>query len=203
MLLNAKDNTNIESKYGKFTLNNYKYKKFSDFDFKKKNEYTAKLLIESLISKYKYSSRNYSILREMDNKFYKINVSHTKPSEEKKGIVLKLYEEGNGLTVIAENIISFSKLKGLVEKLCLLYSIPRIFDINLINTLDLFLEKVFIYYCYLIKKEGKISLGILPRPVGICSNKSYQFSFLKTQCIIDILIMHKRETKFFIYNSQK
>lgn len=139
----------------------------------------------------------------MDNKFYKINVAYTKPSEEKKGITLKLYEEGSGLTVLAENTINFSKLKSLVEKLCLNYALPRIIDLNLIDSLDLFLEKVFIYYCYIIKKDGKIILGVLPRPIGICSNKSYQFNFLKTQCIIDILILNKRETKFFIYNSQK
>jgi len=203
LLLNAKDNSNNESKYGKFILMLFNFILLLDIDFKKKNEFSAKSFIEGLIAKYKFKSRSYSVIREMNNKFYKINVSYTKPSEEKKGIVIKLLEEGNGLTVIAENIISFSKLKGLVEKLCLFYAIPRIIDINQIDTLDLFLEKVFIYYCYLIKKEDKISLGILPRPVGICSNKSYQFSFLKTQCIIDILIMHKRETKFFIYNTQK
>jgi hypothetical protein len=139
----------------------------------------------------------------MDNKFFKINISYTKSSDEKKGLLLRLYEEGESSTVIAENVISYTKLKGLVEKLCLSYAIPRIIDVNLIDTLDLFLEKVFIYYCYLIKKEGKILLGVLPRPVGICSNKSYQFNFFKTQCIIDILILHKRETKFFIYSSQK
>lgn len=171
--------------------------------FKKKHEFTSKALIEKLISQSRYSSKSFTILREMDNKFYKINISYTKPSEEKKGIILKLFEEGNGLTVVAQNFITFTKLKGLIEKLCLSYAVPRIIELNLFDTLDLFLEKVFIYYCYLIKKEGKISLGVLPRPVGICSNKSYQFSFMKTQCIIDILIMHKRETKFFIYNSQK
>lgn len=139
----------------------------------------------------------------MDNKLFKINITYTRPSELAKGINLKLYEEGNGLTVVAENTINFNKLKSLVEKLCLSYAIPRIIDLSLIDNLDLFIEDVFIYYCYIIKKEGKIVLGVLPRPIGICSNKSYQFNFLKTQCIIDILILHKRELKFFIYNSQR
>lgn len=172
-------------------------------NFKKKADFSPKAYIEDLISKFRFTSKSYTILRELDNKFYKINISYTKPSEEKKGITLRLYEEGNGLIVIAENTIQFSKLKSLVEKLYLSHALPRMIDLNLIDTLDLFIEKVFIYYCYIIKKENKIVLGVLPRPVGISSNKSYQFNFFKTQCIIDVLIMHKRETKFFIYSTQR
>ena len=130
-------------------------------------------------------------------------MSYSKPEEMSKGIILKLYEENNESNIISENTISFNKLKNLVEKLHISNALPRIINLSLIDNLDLFLEKVFIYYCYIIKKENKIILGILPRPVGISSNRSYQFIFLKTQCTIDILIINNKETKFFIYNSIK
>lgn len=139
----------------------------------------------------------------MDNKIYKINVKYTSPTQEKKGILIQIFEEGIDTTFIAETTIRFSKLVSLVEKLCLSNALPRMIDINIISTFDLFVEKILIYFFYILKKDGKIITGVLPWPTGINSNKSYQFSFLNANCNIDILILNKRETKFFIYSTER
>lgn len=139
----------------------------------------------------------------MDNRIYKINVKYSLPMEEKKGIVIQIFEEGIDTTFISENKIRFTKLITLIEKLCLLNALPRMIDIDLIDSFDLFLEKILIYFFFIIKKDGKIHTGVLPRPTGINSNKSYQFSFFNSNCTIDILILNKRETKFFIYSCEE
>jgi hypothetical protein len=76
-------------------------------------------------------------------------------------------------------------------------------DISIIDSFDLFIEKILIYFFYILKKDGKIVTGVLPRPTGINSNKSYQFMFLNSTCSIDILILNKRETKFYIYSCEQ
>ena len=130
----------------------------------------------------------------MDNRIYKINVKFTNPSEEKRGIIIQIFEEGIDTNFIAENTIRFSKLISLVEKLSLSNALPKMVDINIIDSFDLFIEKILIYFFYILKKDGKIITGVLPRPTGINSNKSYQFSFFGSSCSIDILILNKRYT---------
>lgn len=139
----------------------------------------------------------------MDNKLYKLNVKYTNPNEEKKGLKIQIFEEGFDTNHIAENTIRFSKLISLVEKLCLSNALSKMIDINMIENFDLFIEKILIYFFYILKKDNKIITGVLPRPTGINSNKSYQFMFLGSNCSIDILIISKREIKFFVYSCDK
>lgn len=173
------------------------------FNFLKKEEFSNKIFLEKLIKKFKYNKKSFSILREMDNKTYKLSVKYTEPSEEKKGIVIQIFEEGIESTFITENIIKFSKLTSLVEKLSLSNALSRLIPINMIDSFDFFIEKILIYFFYIIKKDDKIVTGVLPRPTGINSNRSYQFQFLGSECSIDVLIMSKRETKFFVYSCEK
>jgi hypothetical protein len=183
---------------------------------KKKKEFDIKKHFENLVADYKerVNSRVFTIIRELKNELFKIAISYGVKDGATKGIYLRLYKVISTISTgkdhrapssIAENFISFEKLKSFSTKIAIYNSLPDNKDINKINSLDLFIEKIFIYHCYIFSKDqtGNILLGVLTRPLGICFNRAYEFSFLKTSCLIDIFILQSKEVKFFIYNKTK
>lgn len=185
---------------------------------KSKKEFDIKRHFENLISSHKEQkdqfNRNrtnypvFTIIRELNNQLYKIAISYGIKDPSGQGIYLRLYKvNGNSVNTshpvaIAENFISLEKLKSFSTKIAIFNSLPDNMDIKMITSLDLFIEKIFIYHCYIFSKDnpGNILLGVLTRPLGICFNRAYEFTFLKTSCIIDIFVPQSREVKFFIYN---
>jgi hypothetical protein len=175
---------------------------------KTKKEFDIKKHFENLISSHKDRTNPpvFTIIRELNNELYKIAISYGMKDSSGKGIFLRLYKVNKNNSQISshitENFISFEKLKSFSTKIAIFNSLPDNKDINLITSLDLFIEKIFIYHCYIFSKDnsGNILLGVLTRPLGICFNRAYEFTFLKTSCIIDIFILQSKQVKFFIYN---
>jgi hypothetical protein len=194
--LDSIDDDNINQNSFQNLLKN-KIKKFTDI----------KKHFDLLLKECKISDKIFSIIRELNNDLYKIAISYGS-KDVSKGIFLRLRKLGPANCkisdrVVAENFISFEKLKSFATKITLFNSLPEYIDLHMLLSLDDFIEKVFIYHCYIFAKEGNILLGVLTRPLGICFNRAYEFIFLKTSCIIDIFIMNSKEVKFFIYNKAK
>ena len=59
---------------------------------------------------------------------------------------------------IAENYISFEKLKSLYTKIAVCNSLARNVEISMLNSIDKFIEKVFIYHCYILQKDNSVLL---------------------------------------------
>jgi hypothetical protein len=137
----------------------------------------------------------YSILREFENIVYKVMISY-KTQNSNMGIIVELCKEGEEEVILADHFITFEKLKSISSKIQIYNALPSLADLSSIITLDSFIERIFIYFTLITSKSGKLSVNIVSRPVGIC-NSIYEFSFLKSKCYIDFIIL-PNETSFFM-----
>lgn len=137
-------------------------------------------------------------MRLINKEIYKITITYGTHNNA-KGILLRLYNttQKNYLT---ETFISFDKIEIYISRMCIYNSIPRNTDLHYIKTIDDFLEKIFIYHCTAYIEDTGLTLGILTRSLGVCSNRTYEFEFLKTQCVIDFLLLKEGNITLFIYN---
>ena len=172
--------------YNKIEYLNYTKQKFDKHNF-----------IKNLVKTNKNSDISLSIVRILDNYLLKINVSYGNHNNQ-KGIFIRAYREFENIHS-AEYFISFDKLIVYTMKMKIKRVLLKCLKINFVDTLDIFLEKIFIHYCYVYSEN--IKLGVLPRPIGVSSNISYEFNFMNTLCFIDFIITQKQNIiYFYIYN---
>lgn len=154
------------------------------------------------LDKTKLPGRDLVQMRLVQRENYKVIVKF--PNENEIKLQLEQKEK-----ILAEQLLSYDKIKGILNKLYIYNALPRYLDLHSLGTIQKFFEHLFIYHVSVIKKgetNAKFSLGVTPRPIGICPEKVYQFTFLKTNCFIDIIILQNKQTniaRLFIYNHIK
>jgi hypothetical protein len=164
----------------------------------KPKELNVKKHIEELITQHKESKRKFRIRREFEGIVYNIVISYK--YQNTNGIMLELYKDSDIAEVLYDYFITFEKLKSLCTKLRIENTLPSLADLSIITTLDQFIEKIFIYFTLISASKGKPTVNIVSRPIGIC-NSIYEFSFLKTKCIVDFLVLQS-EVYFYIYQAE-
>src|SRR5690606_571783 len=137
-------------------------------------EHNIKKILDKLINGFKVNNKRFSILREFENNIYKIVISYN----DNKGIVMELFKEDN--SKISDCFITFDKLKSLSAKINMLSVLPILDDLSIVKSLDIFIERIFIYFTLVSYSKEKLSIGVLSRPIGI-GNTFYELTFLKTK----------------------
>jgi hypothetical protein len=139
-----------------------------------------------------------SMIRLIKNKKYKISIIANKENLISDfSITIKLFDEENNKK--SEVSLKLDKISNYLSKMYIYNSLPLHVDINFIDNLETFLEKVLIYHCYILVLGESCSLGLLARPVGIGANRTYEVMFLDTPCLIDIIVRSNTTISFYIY----
>ena len=174
---------------------------------KKKNMSDFKKYIENLVLIYESNTelkqkKIFTIIRELENSLYKIALSIEKNDKRDIGLQFRLLKK-NSEEILSQSFITFEKLKNSEAKLNLQNSLSTFDDLYKSASLEDFVRKTVIFNCHLYKKEKSLSIGLLTRPIGLCANSLYEFTFLNTLCFIDILVIQSTEIKFIVYNRKK
>jgi len=179
-------------------------KKISEKDFTKFFDQLIENYIKNSMANNPDMKQNtiYTIIRELDNVYYKIGITIEKNERGDMGIQFRLYKE-NSPEIINQSFIKFEKLKKSQIKLSIYNSLSTIEDIFDFNNFEDYLKKILIYHCHLQKTSKNPSISLLTRPIGICANSLYEFQFLNTLCFMDVLIPNLGEIKLIIYNKKK
>lgn len=93
-------------------------------------------------------------------------------------------------TPIAQNILKFEDFISLSEKIDIFQILPFNTNINYIQSLDEFIQEIFIHHFNFSfdKNKNSYSLALFPYRTGTSEGKSYEFPFFGEKCTFDILI---------------
>ena len=147
---------------------------------KKKTSDDVVSYIDELIDKSSQFKKIITNHRSIENKFHKISIKCVKNVEGQSGLILKIHDTNDETITLNEIFLEFSKLRNFLNKIYMYQSLPRNLALNQIDQLEVFVEKVFINHCSIVKKNDKLSFGISPKANGILASKLIQFKFLKT-----------------------
>ena len=146
------------------------------------------------------NKENNIVLREInqfvDNVNYQLSISN---SQNEKQLIFNIVDLDNKKNEYHYSI-NHSRLYIYLEKLLFDLTMPITSSISFIFNLKMFVSKLLIRHCEIIKQNDKISLALLIFQKGI-NEKYYQFEFLQTTCFYTVVI-NKFRILFIIYNKK-
>jgi hypothetical protein len=167
---------------------------------KKIQEVTFSEIFKSLVLNYKENDKEFTTFRKIGEIIFKICLK-VGTWENERGTFLCLFKHHNK---ICEIFITFDKISNFLNKVNIYKLLPIYSDITGINSIDSFLENIFINLCHPIQGSDKnYAIAVLTRPVGVFANKSFEFDFFNCKCTLDFFITTDQNINFFIYSKSK